>query len=247
MPLAPWRAILAVLLLFCPAAAPARALPRIAPAVRPTAAGGDRLLLTPGQYLWYANFELPQAGGVAIVVSIPSQLAYVYRDGALIGVSTVSTGRRGKETPLGTFAVLEKQWFHRSNKYSNAPMPFMQRLTWDGIALHGGHLPGYPASHGCIRMPDAFARQLYDLTRLGASVTVTDRELLEPGTNPFTPAQPRFAAPLLVADVRELGGEAFNVVTMRDASAPVEAPVAPAGAVQLAPRPPIEQAISYGG
>jgi hypothetical protein len=89
----------------------------------------------------------------------------------------VSTGRKGHSTPEGVYAILQKQKWHRSNLYSNAPMPFMQRLTWTGIALHAGHNPGHPASHGCIRMPYAFARELYDLTRIGSQVRVTMDDL----------------------------------------------------------------------
>jgi hypothetical protein len=102
--------------------------------------------------------------GVVIVVSLSSQQMHVFRDGAAWGSSPVSTGKRRKETPQGVFAVLQKKKFHRSNLYSNAPMPFMQRLTWDGIAIHAGKLPGYPASHGCIRLPNAFATKLFAIT-----------------------------------------------------------------------------------
>ena len=108
-----------------------------------------------------------------IVVSLSQQKAFVYKAGALLAASPVSTGRRGHETPTGTFPILEKQVHHRSNIYSNAPMPFMQRLTAYGIALHAGHLPGYPASHGCIRLPWGFAKRLYGLTGSGTIVTIT--------------------------------------------------------------------------
>jgi lipoprotein-anchoring transpeptidase ErfK/SrfK len=115
----------------------------------------------------------PGQGPVRIVVSLSEQKAFVYKAGALLAASPVSTGRRGHETPTGTFPILEKQVHHRSNKYSNAPMPFMQRLTPYGIALHAGHLPGYPASHGCIRLPLGFAKRLYGLTGYGTIVTIT--------------------------------------------------------------------------
>ena len=128
--------------------------------------------LRPGQYVWQPQHA--REGEVEIVVSLPLQRAYVYRGGTLIGVSTVSTGREGYETPTGSFNILQKRRTHFSNRYDNAPMPFMQRLTWDGIALHGGQIPGEPASHGCIRLPVAFARQLFAVTELGASVHVTD-------------------------------------------------------------------------
>jgi lipoprotein-anchoring transpeptidase ErfK/SrfK len=110
---------------------------------------------------------------VRIVVSIPQQKAYVFRHGELVATSPVSTGKKGHETPAGTFRILQKKVHHRSNRYSNAPMPYMQRLTWGGVALHAGHLPGYRASHGCIRLPRAFAKKLYGMTNFATEVTVT--------------------------------------------------------------------------
>lgn len=128
--------------------------------------------LRPGQFVWQPG--LAEQGGVEIVVSIPLQRAYVYRGGTLIGVSTVSTGRTGHETPVGSFNILEKRRQHFSNLYNNAPMPFMQRLTWDGIALHAGEIPGRPASHGCVRLPLDFARQLFAVTQVGATVHILE-------------------------------------------------------------------------
>ncbi|MGZ8283012.1 MAG: L,D-transpeptidase family protein [Allosphingosinicella sp.] len=128
--------------------------------------------LAPGEFVWQPA-RAPE-GEIEIVVSVPQQTVYVYRAGTLIGVSTASTGRAGYDTPVGSFPILQKNRDHRSNLYNNAPMPFMQRLTWDGIALHGGEIPGYPASHGCIRLPDGFARRLFAATELGAAVHVTD-------------------------------------------------------------------------
>jgi len=128
--------------------------------------------LEPGQFVWQP--DRAARGEVEIVVSLPLQTIYVYRGGTLIGVSTASTGRAGYETPVGRFAILQKNRDHRSNLYDDAPMPFMQRLTWDGIALHGGEIPGYPASHGCIRLPARFARNLFAATELGAAVHVID-------------------------------------------------------------------------
>ena len=137
-----------------------------------SAAAAQDTELRPGQYRWWP--EASASGPVEIVVSIPLQVAYVYRGGTLIGVSTVSTGREGYETPAGSFPILQKERVHHSNRYENAPMPFMQRLTWDGVALHAGQIPGHPASHGCIRLPLAFARQLFSVTRLGANVHVVE-------------------------------------------------------------------------
>lgn len=128
--------------------------------------------LDPGEYIWQP--QLAPVGEVEIVVSLPLQAVYVYRGGTLIGASTASTGKAGHDTPTGTFNILQKRRDHRSNLYNDAPMPFMQRLTWDGVALHAGQIPGYPASHGCIRLPDAFARNLFEITSLGAAVHVVD-------------------------------------------------------------------------
>jgi len=113
------------------------------------------------------------AAGLRLVVSLPEQRIYVIRQGNLITTSIVSTGMRGHVTPTGTFTILGKAVKHRSNIYSNAPMPYMQRLTNGGIALHAGHVPGYPASHGCIRLPLAFARQLYAMTDWTTRVIIT--------------------------------------------------------------------------
>ena len=128
--------------------------------------------LAPGQFVWQP--ERASTGPVEIVVSIPLQLAYVYRGGELIGMTTVSTGRRGHETPTGRFPIMEKRPRHFSNLYNNAPMPFMQRLTWGGVALHAGHIPGHPASHGCVRLPLEFARLLFSVTRVGTNVHILD-------------------------------------------------------------------------
>jgi len=143
-----------------------------APTPRPAAPALAVGTLEPGAFAWQP--ELAAAGPVEIVVSIPRQLAYVYRGGTLIGVSTVSTGRPGHATPTGRFPILEKHREHYSNRYNNAPMPFMQRLTMDGIALHAGQIPGHPASHGCVRLPLAFARNLFAVTSVGAEVHILD-------------------------------------------------------------------------
>ena len=128
--------------------------------------------LRPGQFAWRDGVWSGQAS--KLVVSIALQRIYLYRGDALVGVAAISTGRRGHATPLGGFSILQKARWHRSNLYSNAPMPFMQRLTWTGIALHAGQNPGYPASHGCVRLPGAFARDLFSLTEIGSPVTIAD-------------------------------------------------------------------------
>lgn len=119
--------------------------------------------------------------GVLITVSLSSQQMHVFRDGVLWRSSPVSTGKRGKRTPTGTFAILQKKRFHRSNLYSNAPMPYMQRLTWSGIAIHAGRLPGYPASHGCIRVPAAFASELFKITGATTTAVIVVDEALADG------------------------------------------------------------------
>lgn len=128
--------------------------------------------LQPGEFLWHP--EVAPAGPVVLVVSLDEQRAYVYRNGIAIGVSTISSGKAGKETPPGVFTILQKKREHYSNLYDNAPMPYMQRLTWDGIALHGGRLPGYPASQGCVRLPQDFAAKLFTVTRTGDTVVVAE-------------------------------------------------------------------------
>jgi lipoprotein-anchoring transpeptidase ErfK/SrfK len=110
---------------------------------------------------------------LTLVVSVASQRVTVYAGTEEVTRASVSTGTRGHETPTGVFSVIQKERMHYSNLYNNAPMPFMQRITWSGVALHAGHLPGYPASHGCIRMPHEFARRLYGMTAIGARVIVT--------------------------------------------------------------------------
>ena len=144
------------------------ALAADAPATRAPA----RDALKPGQFLWHP--EIAPSGPIVLVVSLDEQRAYVYRNGLAIGVSTISSGKPGNETPTGVFTILQKKKDHRSNLYNDAPMPYMQRLTWDGVALHGGSLPGYPASHGCVRLPHAFAEKLFAQTRTGDTVVVAN-------------------------------------------------------------------------
>jgi hypothetical protein len=128
--------------------------------------------LQPGQYVWESRSV--STGQLFVVINLASQRAMVYRDGVLIAASTISTGTKDRETPTGTFPILEKQLFHRSSTYDNAPMPYMQRLTPKGVALHAGNLPGYAASHGCIRLPTGFAKLLFGATQIGTPVMITD-------------------------------------------------------------------------
>lgn len=145
--------------------------------------------LKPGEYAWRP--ELSPRGPIVMIVSLPEQLAYVYRNGVIIGASTVSTGKKGHETPTGVFTILQKHEDHYSNLYANAAMPYMQRLTWSGVAMHAGRLPGYPASHGCVRMPYEFARLLYGETKTGLTVVVSDETKF-----PSTVAHPGLVAPV---------------------------------------------------
>ena len=109
---------------------------------------------------------------IMAIVSLRTQRITIYDANGWILRAPVSSGEKGRETPAGIFSVLQKEAEHYSNLYDNAHMPHMQRITWSGIALHGGLLPGYPASHGCIRMPFGFAARLFDVTRLGMRVIV---------------------------------------------------------------------------
>jgi len=126
--------------------------------------------LKPGEYLWAAS--VPAEGETRIVVDLLTQMTYVYRGDQLLGASSMSSAKTGHVTPYGNWTILEKRPFYRSKKYDNAPMPFMQRIDSYGIAFHGGANPGYPASHGCIRLPMKFAEKLYGLTKLGSKVVI---------------------------------------------------------------------------
>jgi hypothetical protein len=150
------------------------------------------MALKPGEFTWTPD-AVP-AGPVVVVVSLPQQRVHVYRNGVRIAVSTISSGRRGYETAPGVFPIIERQAEHYSNKYDNAPMPFMLRLSYDGTALHAGHLPGYPASHGCVRLPLAFAEQLFGTVRRGTVVVVADAK-----TTPAEITAPGWLTPVDVA------------------------------------------------
>ncbi|WP_064692603.1 L,D-transpeptidase family protein [Rhizobium aegyptiacum] len=176
-----------------------------------------------------------------IFVSKNKQSLVVYDGTEVVATSKVSTGKDGHTTPSGIFSVIEKQRYHESNLYSNAPMPFMQRLTWSGIALHESNsVPRYPASHGCVRMPGAFAKMLYGMTEAGIPVIISDGELVpQPIDHPnlFQPDSP--AMPLL-SDV-ELRPSILNSsetpvqVAMNDTAAMPLPAAAPAAAVPSEP------------
>jgi hypothetical protein len=123
-----------------------------------------------GDFIWLG--DTPNVGPMLMVVSLAEQRAYVYRNGVLIGITTVSTGRKGHETPTGVFTILQKDRDHVSSIYDAAPMPYMERLTWGGVALHAGGLPGYPESHGCVHLPSEFARRLFAISETGMTVVI---------------------------------------------------------------------------
>jgi len=126
--------------------------------------------LKPGE--WVLKPQIAPDGPVLVYVDLGRQRATVYRNGVRVGVSTISSGKDGHETPTGVFTILEKDKDHRSKTYNDAAMPFQQRLTWMGVALHAGNLPGYPASHGCVRLPMEFAKHLFEITPMGGTVVI---------------------------------------------------------------------------
>jgi hypothetical protein len=208
-----WRsASLAALLL-------ATAAP-VAAQIAPAAVDGAIEQLKPGKFLWAP--DIAPEGPVTLIVSLRTQRAYIYRNGVPIGVSTVSSGRPGHDTPTGIFTILQKDRDHKSNLYSDAPMPFMQRLTWGGIALHAGNLPGYPASHGCIRLPLEFAKLLYGVTRLGLTVVITDDALVPEVSampaelDPTPQDEHRTPAGFVWQPARSLSGPVSIVVSGKD-------------------------------
>src|SRR3979409_2190936 len=152
-----------------------------------------------------ARPEDPPKGPLQIIISVADQRVSLYDDGELIARSSVSTGTQRHPTPLGVFSVIGKQRWHRSNLYSAAPMPYMQRITWSGIALHAGVLPGYPASHGCIRLTNEFAARLWHLTKRGTRVIIahgdvqpveiTHPQLFKPNTPSGPVESPTAAVP----------------------------------------------------
>jgi hypothetical protein len=173
--------------------------------------------LKPGEYWWKP--ELSPSGPVVVLVSVPQQTMHVYRNGILIGRSTISSGK-GSSTPGGVFTILEKKETHRSKKYNNAPMPNMQRLTWTGIAMHSGQLPGYPASHGCIRLPYDFSQLLFATTSRGGTVVVGDSKTPTPyfASNPGLMLAPKDFTPEMV---RQLARDEYDWQPERSPEGPI--------------------------
>jgi len=176
--------------------------------------------LKPGQWIWGGDNKA--MGPIAVIVSLTEQRAYAYRNGILIGVTTISSGKPGHETPTGVFTILQKDKDHHSSKYNSAPMPYQQRLTWDGVALHAGGLPGYPESHGCVHLPSEFARLLFDASNMGMTVVVAEEgsapaPVVHPGAViPVDPVSGASTAILPLAD-----GQPYNWHPERATSGPV--------------------------
>lgn len=154
--------------------------------------------LKPGQWVWAP--QLAPSGPVLVYVDLTRQTATVYRNGTRMAVSTISSGRPGYATPTGVFTILQRDPNHHSSTYNDAPMPFTERLTWQGVALHAGGLPGYPSSHGCVHLPLAFAKELFGIESLGGTVIITGgydvpnhrpaAGMLEPDVTGANPAAP---------------------------------------------------------
>jgi peptidoglycan hydrolase-like protein with peptidoglycan-binding domain len=194
-----------------------------------------------------AAFAAGEQAPLQIVVSRDQQSLVVYDGDTVVATSNVSTGKAGHSTPTGIFSILEKRRFHKSNIYSNAPMPFMQRLTWSGIALHASnHVPSYPASHGCVRMPDAFAKQLFKMTGRGLHVLISDRQLTPVAISDPLLFQPKGKEPELLSDttlrpsVSQVPSQSVEVATIEPA------PEKPA-AVETEKQPPIRMLITHRG
>src|SRR4051812_612002 len=183
-----------------------------------TPTGKPTETLKPGEYWWHP--ELSPSGPFMVLVSVPEQTMHVYRNGIRIGRSSISTGSKGNATPGGVFSILEKKQEHYSKKYDNAPMPNMQRLTWTGIAMHSGNLPGYPASHGCIRMPFDFSQLLFRETSKGGTVVVGDGKTPVPhlASNPGLILAPKDFTPAML---RPLSDNDYDWNPERSPSGPV--------------------------
>lgn len=159
------------------------------------------------------NPDAPATGPVQLIVSVPEQRVSVYESGRLIANSPVSTGQEGFSTPTGVFSILQKKKHHRSNIYSGAPMPFMQRLTWSGIALDASNqVPDYPASHGCVRLPPEFAKKLFGFTEMGAHVVISGTE-----SAPLEISHPNLLQPIPLK--RPVTAEAGSTKTERSVNA----------------------------
>jgi len=177
-------------------------------------------------------------GPLQIVVSIAKQRATLFANDVAVGEAPISTGVPGHPTPMGVFSVIAKSRYHSSNIYSGAPMPYMQRITWSGIALHQGPLPGFPASHGCIRLPEAFAVKLWGLSKLGMRVVITRDQVV-----PVRFADAHLIAPKPVQDVTgtAVAAATEELAAAAGANKPADAPKP---AARPKPKPPVQAFIS---
>ena len=153
----------------------------------------DTAVLKPDQYIW--NPQASPSGPVGIIVDLTNQTLYVYRNGREIGRSAVSTGVKSHPTAPGTYTILTKNLTYHSEKYNEASMPYMERLTWDGMAIHGGNNPGEPSSHGCVHVPLDFAKSLFSITKVGDTVLISSlkevpSETVNPGLVPQQTPEP---------------------------------------------------------
>lgn len=176
--------------------------------------------LKPGDWVWAPN--IAPKGPVLVYVELDRQLATVYRNGVRIGVSTISSGKVGYDTPSGVFTILQKNKTHFSSTYNNAPMPNMQRLTWKGVALHAGNLPGFPASHGCVRLPMEFSRLLFATTTMGGTVVIANGK-----RDPYKRAPAGVLAPM------RAGGAALTRLPLRQGDFTWDDNLSPEGPISI--------------
>ena len=177
--------------------------------------------LKPGDWVWAGN--IAPHGPVLVYVELDRQLATVYRNGVRIAVTTISSGKEGFATPGGVFTILEKDIDHRSRTYDDAPMPYQQRLTWKGVAMHAGNLPGYPASHGCVRLPLEFSKLLFTTTTMGGTVVIANSK-----------ADPYKRPPAGVLAPHRDGGQSIARLPLQNSEAYRWTPeVAPSGPVSI--------------
>jgi len=162
----------AMCFLLCMSAIPVHAVVPFWGATASDAVDVEPAALELGHFVWLP--EAAPSGPIVVVVSLDEQIAYAFRNGLRIGYAKVSTGKKGHETPTGVFTTLQKDKDHHSSIYNNAAMPYTQRLTWGGVALHAGGIPAYPSSHGCVHLPSEFARLLFDASPMGMTVVVSD-------------------------------------------------------------------------
>jgi lipoprotein-anchoring transpeptidase ErfK/SrfK len=180
-------------------------------------------------------------GPLEVIISLDRQHLTLYSGNEVIGQTRVSTGRKGRATPTGVFSVIQRDRWHRSNLYDDAPMYFMQRITWSGVAMHEGYVPNYPASHGCIRLPSAFARQLWALRSMGARVIISHGEVAPTEiSHPalFVPKAPPAVATISQSQSLQAAEQAWQLALL-DGKNDNAMPVTDFPAVELPPLPAV--------